>query len=52
MYSVDLGSQRVVDFQQLWQFPFFISVLASIIMLLAFWPPAQASVDLTTDGQG
>ncbi len=42
MYCVEIGGERIVDFQQLWQFPFFIAVLASTIMLLAFWPPAKA----------
>lgn len=41
MYSVELDGQRVVDFHQLWQFPFFIALLASTIMLFAFWPPAK-----------
>ena len=53
MYSVQLDGQQVVDFQQLWRFPFFISVLASTIMLLAFWPPAKTAseaMNLTTDG--
>ena len=39
MFSVELDGQRIVDFQQLWLFPFFVAVLASTIMLLAFWPP-------------
>ena len=42
MHTANLDSQLVVDFQQLWQFPFYIAVLASTIMLLAFWPPAKA----------
>lgn len=55
MYSIDLDGQHVVDFQQLWQFPFFIAVLASTTMLLAFWPPKQASSEETnfaTDQRG
>lgn len=43
MYSVETDGQRVVDFQQLFQYPFFIALLATTIMLLAFWPPVKAS---------
>ena len=40
-YTTEIDGQRVVDFQQLFQFPFYIALLASTIMLFAFWPPGQ-----------
>ncbi len=43
IYSVETDGQRFVDYQQLFQYPFFIALLATTIMLLAFWPPVKAS---------
>ena len=46
MYSTEVDGQRIVDFQQLFLFPFAVAVLASAIMLLAFWPPDKSKTDI------
>lgn len=42
-YTTEVDGKTVVDYEQLFQFPFWIAVAAATILLVAFWPPKQAA---------